>query len=55
MAFLSIKDDTCEVESVVIFPEAYEMYEDLLMEKNTVIIFGEVKKDSLEVKKVYQI
>jgi len=55
MAFISAKDDTCEVESIIAFPDSYELFSELLMEKNTVILFGERNKDSFNIEKVYQI
>lgn len=58
MAFLSIEDGTGSLDSVTIFPEAYEKYKDLLIERNTVLIDGEISKKertSVIVNKVSQI
>ena len=58
MAFLSIEDGTGSLDSVTIFPEAYDKYKDLLVEENTVLIDGEIskkEKTSVIVNKVSQI
>ena len=58
MAFLSIEDGSGSLDSVTIFPEAYQKYKDLLIEENTVLIDGEIskkEKTSVIVNKVSQI
>jgi len=55
MAFLKGKDETCELENIVIFPEAYKEYGELMIEKNTVIVLGERSGDSFRIDKAYQI
>ena len=55
MAFLSVEDGSATLDSVVIFPESYQKYKNVLFEGNTVIIMGKTssKKDnSLIVEKV---
>tara|TARA_R110000824_G_scaffold199900_3_gene383952 strand:- start:23880 stop:27038 length:3159 start_codon:yes stop_codon:yes gene_type:complete len=55
MAFLSVEDGSATLDSVVIFPESYQKYKNVLFEGNTVIIMGKTssKKDnSLIVDKV---
>ena len=58
MAFLCIEDGTGSLDSVTVFPEAYEKYKDLLVEENTILIDGEIskkEKTSVIVNKVSQI
>tara|TARA_Y100000034_G_scaffold126095_1_gene176819 strand:- start:1278 stop:2831 length:1554 start_codon:yes stop_codon:yes gene_type:complete len=57
MAFLTIADGSCELDNVVIFPEAWEEYKSIISEKNTVLIFGESQKnkEGLIVQKAKQI
>ena len=57
MAFMSISDGSCVVESVVCFPEEWSEYQGLLQEGNTVLIQGErdKKRNGLVVKEVTQI
>jgi len=55
MAFIKGKDETCELENVIIFPEAYKEYGELMIEKNTVIVLGERSGDSFRIDKAYQI
>lgn len=58
MAFLAVEDDSAELENVVIFPDAYEQYKDIIYEKATVLISGEIKdrsKGSFIVDKVFLI
>lgn len=44
MAFLTVEDGSGSLDSVTIFPEAYNDYKDLLIENNTVLLIGEVSK-----------
>lgn len=58
MAFLRVEDSSGELDSVTIFPEQYQEYKDLLIERNTVLLMSEIsKKDktSIIVNKVIQI
>jgi len=58
MAFLTVEDGSGSLEDVVIFPEPYEKYKDLLLDNNTVLLMGEVdkrKKTSFIVNQVSQI
>ena len=57
MAFLSVEDSTCELDDVIIFPEALEKNKDLLYQDNTVLLSGSVEKkdDAFIIKKVSQI
>lgn len=58
MAFLCVEDSSGILDSVTVFPEAYSEYRDLLIERNTVLVHGEIsKKDksSLIVNKVKQV
>ena len=45
MAFLSCEDSTACLDSVILFPEEYKKFKDLLFEGNTVIIVGEGSRD----------
>ncbi len=55
MAFMSISDETCMLDNVVCFPEAYKECAPHLIEKNLVILQGEraEKDDTLMVTKVW--
>ena len=56
MSFLTVEDSSGALEDVVVFPEAYDKYKDLLLENNTVLLMGEVdKKRSFIVNQVSQI
>jgi len=56
MAFLSVSDSTCELSDVVIFPNKWSEYKQLLQEGNTVLLSCEKeKKGSLIINKVIQI
>jgi DNA polymerase-3 subunit alpha len=43
MAFLSIEDDSGELENIVIFPDIYEQNKDIIYEQATVLMSGEIK------------
>lgn len=45
MAFLSVRDDSLEIENVVVFPDTYREYEDIIYETATVLMFGQKAKD----------
>ena len=57
MAFVSVKDDSMEIENIVVFPETYEKFGDIIYEGGTVLFFGEKAKDrnSFIVNEVHQI
>lgn len=57
MAFLTIEDDTCILDSVVIFPKIKEKYRYVLYEGNNLIFCGSVsdKDTSLIVDKIHEI
>jgi DNA polymerase III alpha subunit len=57
MSFLTIEDDTCILDSVIIFPSVKEKYKYILYEGNNLIFCGKVeKKDtSLIVEKIHEI
>lgn len=57
MAFLTIEDDECELDNIVVFPDVYKNCMDILYEDATVLISGEVKpkETSFIVKEVYLI
>lgn len=57
MAFLTIEDETCSIDNVIIFPEARQKYEHVLYEGNNLLFCGEVsKKDgSFIIQKIHEI
>jgi len=58
MAFLSVEDESGELENVVVFPEIYEQSKDIMYEGATVLITGEItdkKRKSFIVTNVFQI
>ena len=57
MAFITVEDNSCELSSVIAFPETWEENKKLLVKGNTVLIIGErsKKKDSFIVQRVSQI
>lgn len=56
MSFLTIEDDTCVLDSVVIFPSVREKYKYVLYEGNNLIFCGSVAKQdtSLIVNKIHE-
>ena len=55
MAFLTIEDSTCSLDSVVVFPEAREKYQFIIYEGNNLLLCGEVRKESFIVDKIHEI
>ena len=56
MCFLTVEDSSGSLEDVVVFPEPYNDFKDLLLENNTVLLMGESGKNkSFVVNKVRQI
>jgi DNA polymerase III alpha subunit len=57
MAFVTISDSIGSVDSVILFPEAFSEFKDLIEPGNTVVISGNKNKegDSLIVKKIWQV
>ncbi len=56
MAFLVIEDDTCEVDNIVCFSEAYEAFSHILYEGAMVAILGEIgKKKSFVIDRVVEL
>lgn len=55
MAFVSMSDNTGIIDSVIIFPEAYRTYQNILFDNNIVIIKGSKskEKDSFIAEKIY--
>lgn len=45
MAFLTVRDESMELENVVVFPDIYEQFGDIIYEAATVLLFGEKAKD----------
>ena len=57
MSFLTIEDETCSLDSVVVFPKTREKYQYVLYEGNNLVFCGSVseKDDSFIVNKIYEI
>jgi DNA polymerase-3 subunit alpha len=58
MAFLSVEDESGELENVVVFPDIYEQNKDIMYEQATVLISGEIQdkqRNSFIVDKVFSI
>lgn len=45
MAFLSVEDDTGELENIVVFPDMYEQNKDIIYEEATLLITGSINSD----------
>ena len=57
MSFLTIEDETCSLDSVIIFPEAREKYQYIIYEGNNLMFCGSVNKkdNSFIVEKIHEI
>lgn len=57
MAFLTIEDDTCLLDSVVCFPEARKKFEHLLYQGNNLLFYGKVgsQDNSFIIEKIHEI
>ena len=56
MAFLTIEDNTCALDSVVVFPEARDKYQYIIYEGNNLLLCGNIEKDnSFIVNKIHEI
>ena len=58
MAFLSVEDESGELENIVIFTELYGQHKDIIYEESTVLLSGEIKdqkRKSFIVESVFQI
>ena len=56
MAFLTIEDNTCCLDSVVVFPETRDKYQYIIYEGNNLLLCGDVSKDnSFIVNKIHEI
>lgn len=55
MAFLTLEDETCAIDNVVIFSEAREKYEMVLYEGNNLLFCGVVNKDGFVINKIHEI
>ena len=57
MAFLTIEDDTCILDSVIIFPKVKSKYKYILYEGNNLIFCGSVNKNdtSFIINKIHEI
>ena len=57
MSFLTIEDDTCSLDSVIVFPSVKRKYKYILYEGNNLIFYGSVNKGdgSFIVEKIHEI
>ena len=58
MAFLSVEDDSGELDNIVVFPDIYEQSKDIMYERATVLISGQIKdkqRNSFVVDKIFSI
>lgn len=58
MAFLSVEDDSGELENIVVFPDMYEQNRDIIYEQATVLMSGQIKdkeRNSFIIDKLYTI
>ena len=56
MSFLTIEDETCSLDSVVVFPEAREKYKYVLFENNNLLLCGKTdKNNSFIIDKIHEI
>jgi DNA polymerase III alpha subunit len=57
MSFLTIEDETCSLDSVIVFPKTRDKYQYVLYEGNNLVFCGSIsdKDDSFIVNKIYEI
>jgi len=57
MAFLTLEDETCSIDNVIIFPEVRKKYEFILYEGNNLLFCGNISKSdgSFIVEKIHEI
>ena len=57
MSFLTIEDESCLLDSVIVFPECRDKYQYLLYEGNNLLFGGSVSKqdDSFVVNNIFEI
>lgn len=57
MSFLTVEDDTCSLDSVIIFPDTRDKYKYVLYEGNNLLLYGSVKggDSSFIVDKIHEI
>ena len=58
MAFVSAEDDSGELENIVIFPDVYEQNKDIIYDRATVLLSGQIKdkaRNSFIIDKVFSI
>lgn len=56
MSFLTIEDETCSLDSVVVFPETREKYQYVLFENNNLLLCGKMdKNNSFIIDKIHEI
>jgi len=56
MSFLTIEDETCSLDSVVVFPETREKYQYVLFENNNLLLCGKTdKNNSFIIDKIHEI
>ena len=57
MCFLTVEDESCSMDSVVVFPEARDKFKYIIYEGNNLVLCGSVKKNdnSFIVDSIYEI
>ena len=57
MSFLSIEDESCSIDNVIVFPEARDKYQFILYEGNNLLFHGKVdnKDNSFIIDKIHEI
>jgi hypothetical protein len=45
MCFLTAKDNSLELENIVVFPDTYETFGDIIYKTATVLLFGQKAKN----------
>ena len=57
MSFLTIEDETCSLDSVIVFPDCRDKYQYFLYEGNNLLFSGAVSKqdDSFVVNNIFEI
>ena len=57
MSFLTIEDESCSIDNVIVFPEARDKYQFILYEGNNLLFCGKVDKtdNSFIIDKIHEI
>jgi len=58
MSFLTVEDESCTLDSVIVFPDVRDKYKYILYEGNNLLLYGSVKggnDSSFIVDKIHEI